>query len=315
MGQQGENGQGQSWEYKEPPPERPRHPRTQIVPWSPQRYSQTAHLESLGYSRTQAPSRQPSPRGPQPSFSPQPQGPPQPPRYEQPRQPQYAPQPQYQSPRQPQDYRPQYPPPAPRRKRRVFLWVFLAIQAVFIIWIVAGLASHRPASQPPSRPRSSAPTEDGRGCSSRRPTATSITPSRSTTPAMSARALAWPSSSSSGWLSTSSSASGTASTGWPAGASPEPPATAQAPSSSASSGPFPPRGTGPSCPPRGRLGPGRWTTNRAGTCAMRESPRRVEISARSRTMHSLPEVRPSASPVVTSGVSTACFKSPQRGEM
>jgi hypothetical protein len=141
MGQQGENRQDQSWEYSEPP-ERPRHPRTQIVPWSPQRYSQTRHLESLGYSRTQAPSRQPSSRDPQPSFSPKPQGRPQPRRYEQPRQPQYAPQPQYQSPRQPQDYRPQYRPPAPRRKRRVFLWVFLAVQAVFIIWIVAGLASH-----------------------------------------------------------------------------------------------------------------------------------------------------------------------------
>jgi hypothetical protein len=39
-----------------------------------------------------------------------------------------------------------YPPqaataPPPRKKRRVFLWVFLAIQALFIIWIIAGLAS------------------------------------------------------------------------------------------------------------------------------------------------------------------------------
>lgn len=50
---------------------------------------------------------------------------------------QYPPQPRY---------APQ-PPPAqqwqqPRKKRRVFLWVFLGIQAVFIIWIIAGLASH-----------------------------------------------------------------------------------------------------------------------------------------------------------------------------
>lgn len=43
----------------------------------------------------------------------------------------------------------QYPPPGyppqhqytpPRRKRRVFLWVFLAIQALFLIWIIAGAA-------------------------------------------------------------------------------------------------------------------------------------------------------------------------------
>jgi len=26
----------------------------------------------------------------------------------------------------------------PRRRRRVFLWVFLAIQALFIIWLIAG---------------------------------------------------------------------------------------------------------------------------------------------------------------------------------
>ena len=26
----------------------------------------------------------------------------------------------------------------PRKRRRVFLWVFLAIQAVFIIWLIAG---------------------------------------------------------------------------------------------------------------------------------------------------------------------------------
>jgi hypothetical protein len=29
----------------------------------------------------------------------------------------------------------------PRKKRRIFLWIFLAIQAVFLIWIVTGLAS------------------------------------------------------------------------------------------------------------------------------------------------------------------------------
>ncbi len=29
----------------------------------------------------------------------------------------------------------------PRRKRRVFLWVFLAVQVLFIAWIVIGLTS------------------------------------------------------------------------------------------------------------------------------------------------------------------------------
>jgi hypothetical protein len=46
-----------------------------------------------------------------------------------------------------------YPPPqygqpaqAPRKRRRVFLWVFLAIQVLFIIWIITGAASN-PAGQ------------------------------------------------------------------------------------------------------------------------------------------------------------------------
>lgn len=36
-----------------------------------------------------------------------------------------------------------YPPQSatPRRKRRVFLWIFLAIQVLFIIWLIAGTAS------------------------------------------------------------------------------------------------------------------------------------------------------------------------------
>ena len=29
----------------------------------------------------------------------------------------------------------------PRRKRRVFLWVFLAIQVLFIVWLAGGIAS------------------------------------------------------------------------------------------------------------------------------------------------------------------------------
>ena len=33
---------------------------------------------------------------------------------------------------------------APRKKRHVFLWIFLTVQALFIIWIIAGSASHGP---------------------------------------------------------------------------------------------------------------------------------------------------------------------------
>jgi hypothetical protein len=62
-----------------------------------------------------------------------------------------APPPQQYPPQQPPyGYPPQQgygqpPPAAPRRKkRRVFLWVFLAIQVLFIIWIIAGVASKTP---------------------------------------------------------------------------------------------------------------------------------------------------------------------------
>jgi hypothetical protein len=30
------------------------------------------------------------------------------------------------------------PPPTPRKKRRVFLWFYLALQVIFLIWIIAG---------------------------------------------------------------------------------------------------------------------------------------------------------------------------------
>lgn len=38
---------------------------------------------------------------------------------------------------------PYQPPPrqAPRKRRRVFMWVFLAIQVLFIAWVVAGAAT------------------------------------------------------------------------------------------------------------------------------------------------------------------------------
>ena len=32
-------------------------------------------------------------------------------------------------------------PTTPKRKRRIFLWVFLAVQVLFIVWIITGVAS------------------------------------------------------------------------------------------------------------------------------------------------------------------------------
>jgi hypothetical protein len=32
------------------------------------------------------------------------------------------------------------PPSAPRTKRPIFLWVFLAVQALFVVWIIGGVA-------------------------------------------------------------------------------------------------------------------------------------------------------------------------------
>jgi hypothetical protein len=31
--------------------------------------------------------------------------------------------------------------PAPRKRRRVFLWIFLAVQILFLIWVITGIAS------------------------------------------------------------------------------------------------------------------------------------------------------------------------------
>jgi hypothetical protein len=89
----------------------------------------------------------------QPSSTPDPQygPPPGQPAYQ--RQPQYPPQSHGQYPYQHgQPYHGQQPYPpqgyhghsyqqAPRKRRRVFLWVFLAIQALFIVWIIAGVAA------------------------------------------------------------------------------------------------------------------------------------------------------------------------------
>jgi hypothetical protein len=39
----------------------------------------------------------------------------------------------------------------PRKRRRVFLWFFLAVQAVFIIWLIAGLHSAEGSSDTTSQ--------------------------------------------------------------------------------------------------------------------------------------------------------------------
>jgi hypothetical protein len=87
------------------------------------------------------------PQGRQPSFSPQPG----PQRYDDPWQDQYAPPPpprqyapavpRWQDP--PPAYRPAYGAASPvRKKRRIFLWVFLAIQVLFVILIIVQVAAH-----------------------------------------------------------------------------------------------------------------------------------------------------------------------------
>jgi len=48
-------------------------------------------------------------------------------------------QPPYPQPPYGQHYAPQPPAPA-RKKRRMFLWFFLAVQALFLIWIISGIA-------------------------------------------------------------------------------------------------------------------------------------------------------------------------------
>lgn len=40
----------------------------------------------------------------------------------------------------PQPY-PTMPPAKTKKKRRIFMWVFLAIQALFLFWVIAGIAS------------------------------------------------------------------------------------------------------------------------------------------------------------------------------
>jgi hypothetical protein len=40
-------------------------------------------------------------------------------------------------------YHQAHAPGQPRKKRRIFLWVFLVIQAIFALWLIVGLASKR----------------------------------------------------------------------------------------------------------------------------------------------------------------------------
>ncbi len=39
------------------------------------------------------------------------------------------------------------PAPPAKKKRRIFLWVFLAIQLLFVIWIIAGLSGNSGAAE------------------------------------------------------------------------------------------------------------------------------------------------------------------------
>lgn len=42
---------------------------------------------------------------------------------------------------EPAQYQPAQPARKPRKKRHIFLWVFLTVQVIFIIWLIAGTHS------------------------------------------------------------------------------------------------------------------------------------------------------------------------------
>ena len=161
------------WVYREgqPPWQQP-HPPTERVPWSPERYSQTKHLEQLGPRMPDPP--RPAPPGPgdpwaasqegaQPTFTrgtpAQPQYPaadfrprPQPRNYQQP---QYTPSaPPYQPPR---DLPPsRYTPPAarqrrPRTARNVFAGIG-GITAFISVIVIAANSGHGTPSTPSAGP-------------------------------------------------------------------------------------------------------------------------------------------------------------------
>lgn len=122
MAQQGDYGFGPNG----------RKPRTQ-PPATPPQFQREAPQRQDG-TRPSQPQYAPV-QAPQPAFTPGYPQSPQPPRAQYP-----PPQPAWQQPYQPQQ---QYAPgPAPRKKRRVFLWVFLAIQVLFIVLIITQVAAH-----------------------------------------------------------------------------------------------------------------------------------------------------------------------------
>lgn len=120
----------------------------QDQPWQP-RYDPRDHGQRLrgpqGQQWQQPGYRQPPYPG-QPQY-PQypPQGQPWPPQgYQPPQGPPPGWQPGYgqQPPYPPQAYAPRASQAAPRKKHRVFMWVFLAVQVLFLIWVITGIASH-----------------------------------------------------------------------------------------------------------------------------------------------------------------------------
>lgn len=142
----------QAWEYREPP-ERPRHPPTELVqpaPWRPRRYSQTEHLQRLA---PRGLPEHPAQRGPAPAFTPagapaftpagaqraRGAGPP----------PAFPPAYRGQPPQQPY-YPPQQPVP-PRRGNRTGLTVLLGVcGGIFAIVVIAAAASSSPTASAPA---------------------------------------------------------------------------------------------------------------------------------------------------------------------
>ncbi len=164
----------EDWVYREPqqrrlPPRADPPPagymQTQGVPvgWQPERYDPNAHRQRVS-PRLPPPQPYPPTRpATRPAFTPssRPLQGRQPGPFDddtawglQPGQPaplsQHRPAP-YQPLPQPRGYYQPYRPdgygqpgwvPSARRKPRVFLWVFLAVQVLFLVWIIAGVASH-----------------------------------------------------------------------------------------------------------------------------------------------------------------------------
>lgn len=136
----------QAWEYREPP-ERPRHPPTELAqpaPWRPRRYSQTEHLQRLA---PRGLPEDPAQRGPAPAFTPagaqRARGAGLPPAFP----PAYRGQPQ-------QPYYPPRQPVPPRRGNRTGLTVLLGVcGGIFAIVVIAAAASSSPSASAPAATR------------------------------------------------------------------------------------------------------------------------------------------------------------------